>query len=98
MPLLRLLSKAQEWFLWKEKERRKMATPIQTVLDQAVAQISAMDDVEDSAVALINTLVAQVQANINDPTALQAILDVAKTKTDALAAAVAAGTPAAPTS
>jgi len=71
-------------------------TVIQDVLDAAVATITAEDDAVDSAIILINTLVAQVQANINNPTALQALLDTAKAKTQALAQAVAANTPAAP--
>lgn len=71
-------------------------TKIQDVLDAAVAQITAIETVEDSATALINSLVAQVQANINDPAALQQVLTDVKAKTDALAAAVAANTPAGP--
>lgn len=74
-----------------------MPSSIQEVLDAAVAQITVMDSVEDSATLLIGTLITQVQANIADPTALQAILDTAKAKTDALAAAVAAGAPSTPT-
>lgn len=68
---------------------------IQDVLDKAVADITAMDDVVDSALKLIDTLVAAVKANANDPTALNAALVAIEAKKDALAASVAANTPAA---
>lgn len=72
-----------------------MPSDTQAVLDQATADINAMDDVVDSVLALIDTLVAQVKANINDPTALKAALVVFEAKKQALADAVAANTPAA---
>lgn len=52
--------------------------------------------VEESAVALINGLAAQIAAAGTDPVALQALQDQLATERDALAAAVTANTPATP--
>lgn len=80
-----------------------MANP---VVDAAVAQITASDNVIDSAVILINGISSMIAnavtaALANGATAaeLQPVSDlttVLKTKSDALAAAVAANTPAPP--
>lgn len=70
---------------------------VQDDLDRAVTDISAMDDVADGAIALMNALTALVKANINNPAALQAALTTFEAKKDALAAAVVANTPAADT-
>lgn len=46
-----------------------------------------------SAVKLMDTLFSEVQANINDPAALQALVDRGRAQITALAAAVVADTP-----
>lgn len=51
--------------------------------------------VADSAIALIQGLAAQIEANKNDPAALQALADSLNAEDDSLAAAVTANTPAA---
>lgn len=73
-----------------------MAT-IQETLDQAVTDITAMDDVVDGAMSLMDTLSALVKANANNPAALQAALTTFEAKKQALADSIAANTPAAPT-
>jgi hypothetical protein len=60
-------------------------------LSASVARLTA---VEDGAIALIQGLAAQVSANINDPVALDAIVQTVNAQADRLAAAVAANTPA----
>ncbi len=62
----------------------------------ALADLTTRNEsVEASAATLLVTLFNEVQANINDPAALQALVDRGKLATDALAAAIAAS-PAAP--
>jgi len=60
-----------------------------------------IETVDGSASTLITQLLAEVEANKNDPAAIQALVDRAKAATANLAAAVAAGTappaPPAPT-
>ncbi len=70
-------------------------------LSKLTATITQVEGTEASAIALLNTLFAEVQANINDPAALQALVDRGNASVTALAAAVAAdtatpATPAAP--
>lgn len=65
-------------------------------LDTLSAQVHANGDVVDSAVALINGLADQIRALANDPVALTALADELQQKDAALAAAVAANTPAPP--
>ncbi len=60
------------------------------------AELTRDTSVTSSAVTLITDLLAKVEAAKNDPAAIQAIVDGFRTNSDALAAAVAAGTPAAP--
>ena len=62
------------------------------------AQVTATVGVEASAVALIQGLADEIKAALaaNDPAALGALADELKTSADALAAAVAANTPAPP--
>jgi hypothetical protein len=74
------------------------------IVDAAVAQITASDNVIDSAVVLVNQIaqmitdaVAAAIANGATPAELLPVSDLTvtlKTKSDALAAAVAANTPA----
>lgn len=68
-------------------------------LDAVVAAAHANTDVVNSAIATLNSLVALVQDHINDPVALQAVLDEIKASDQALGdaiAAVPAPTPAPP--
>jgi len=57
--------------------------------------VAAATTVEQSALVLINGIAARLAAAGTDPAALQALTDSLKTNSDALAAAVAANTPAA---
>jgi hypothetical protein len=59
------------------------------------AQVEQNNTVIGSALALINGFAAQLAAAGTDPAKLQALQDSLKTQDDALAAAVAANTPAA---
>ena len=67
------------------------------------AAVANETTVEQSAITLLTTLSAEIQTLINasgntvDPAALQAIVDSMNTSQAALAAAVTANTPAAPT-
>jgi hypothetical protein len=54
--------------------------------------------VNSSAETLITQLLADIESHKNDPVQLQAIVDQYRAQTATLAAAVAAGTPAAPDS
>jgi hypothetical protein len=69
-------------------------------MDQALtdlaAEVTRDGDAVSSAVTLIQGIVAQLDAAAGDPAAVKALSASLKTQTDALAAAVAAGTPAAP--
>lgn len=65
-------------------------------LDDLTAQVAANTQVEQSAVTLIQGIAAQLAAAGTDPVKLQALHDQLKSSADALAAAVAANTPAAP--
>lgn len=59
-------------------------------------QVAASTSVEGSAVILINGFAAQLASAGTDPVALAALHDSLKSSSDALAAAVAANTPAGP--
>lgn len=72
--------------VWQEE--RKMSTELQSLQ----SQVTETDGVIDSAVTLINGLAAQIADLKDDPAALQALSDDLKSKSDALAAAVAANT------
>ncbi len=79
-----------------ERIERKENVTIMT-LDQLKAQVDANRDAEASAVALLTGLSAQIEALKGDPAKLQALADELKTSGDALASAILANTPAAPT-
>lgn len=64
-------------------------------MNELKAQVEAQTQVEASAVTLINGLHDQLVAAGNDPAKLDALRASLKTSADALAAAVAANTPAA---
>ena len=67
-------------------------------LDELTAQVAENTEVEASAIALITGLAQQITALKTDPVALQALADRLNGSADALAAAVAANTPASPSS
>lgn len=67
------------------KDVKKMALN----LDNLVAEVARLETVEKSAVELIKQLLDEVQANKEDPAAIQALVDKMKASTDELAAAVA---------
>lgn len=60
------------------------------------AEVARNESVDASASTLLNVLFTEVEAAKNDPVAIQAIVDRVRTSNDALSAAVAASTPAAP--
>lgn len=68
---------------------------IMAALDDLTAQVAANKTVIDSALALINGIAARITAAGTDPAALAALTTSLKSEDDALAAAVAANTPAA---
>lgn len=72
---------------------------IMATLDDVKNKVDAETTVVASAVTLLTDLKTKLDAAIasNDPTKLQALSDAIGAQTDALAAAVAANTPAAPT-
>ena len=68
---------------------------IMATLDALAAQVAANKTVIDSAIVLINGIAARIAAAGADPAALAALVDDLKASDSALAAAVAANTPAA---
>ena len=66
-------------------------------LDTLSAQVAKNTTVEESAVALIQGLAQQIRDAGTDPVKLKALTDSLSGSATALAAAVAANTPAAPT-
>jgi len=66
-------------------------------LDALTAQVQANTDAEQSAITLLTNLHAMLEAAGTDPAKLSALKDTLKNSSDALAAAVVANTPAAPT-
>jgi hypothetical protein len=75
----------------KTEEDKIMAT-----IDEVQADVTAEDTVVDSAITLIQGIAAALKAAGTDPTKLAALHNDITTKSAALAAAVAANTPAAP--
>jgi len=74
-----------------ELEKKEMAA-----IDDLTAQVQQNTTVEGSAVTLIQGIAAQLAAAGQDPVKLAALQAQLKSSADALAAAVAANTPAAP--
>jgi hypothetical protein len=66
-------------------------------LDQLTTQVQNTRDVEDSAIALLNGLSAQIRAMQNDPAKLTQLANDLQAKAGDLAAAVTANTPQAST-
>ena len=69
---------------------------VMTDLTALTAEVERNTTVDESAIALLTGLAAQIEALKTDPVALQALADTMKGSSDALAAAVLANTPAAP--
>lgn len=69
---------------------------VMTDLSALTAEVERNTTVDESAIALLTGLAAQVESLKTDPVALQALADTMRGSSDALAAAVAANTPAAP--
>ena len=65
-------------------------------MDALIAEAHRNTDTSAAIVKVVNDLVAMVEANKNDPVALQAAIDEFRANDDAVAAAVVANTPAAP--
>jgi len=65
-------------------------------LDEIAAATHRTETVIDSAIVLIQGFAAQIAALKDDPVALEALANEMNAKSDTLAAAVAANTPAAP--
>ena len=59
------------------------------------AEIERDEAVNSSAITLIASLVAEIEANIEDPAALAVLVERLKASQDGLAAAVSANTPGA---
>lgn len=79
------------------KQLENMERNIMATLADVQAAVTAEDTVIDSAIALIQGLAAQVAALAPNQAAIDALAADIKGKSDALAAAVAANTTAAPT-
>lgn len=60
------------------------------------AEVTRDETVDSSASTLLKQLFDEVEAHKNDPAAIQALVDRVRASNDALSAAVAANTPAAP--
>ena len=65
-------------------------------LTALTAEVAKNEEVDASASLLLKKLFDEVEAAKTDPAAIQAIVDRVRASNDALAAAVAANTPAAP--
>lgn len=63
-------------------------------IDDLEQEVSKVSGVQDSAIALINGISQQLKDAAADPQRIQAVIDSLDAKSDALAAAVAANTPA----
>lgn len=69
-------------------------THMTQAIDNLQSQLTAMEDAEQSAIALLQTLSQELAANASDPAAIQAIADKLQVDAAKLAAAVVANTPA----
>lgn len=73
----------------------RKVTTMAASLDTITATVKRTEDAEDAAIVLLQGLKAALDAAGTDPVALKALSDELGAKTDALAAAVVANTPAA---
>lgn len=69
---------------------------VMTDLTALTAEVARNTTVDQSAITLLQGLAAQIESLKTDPAALQSLADSLRGSSDALAAAVAANTPAAP--
>jgi len=76
-------------------QETKVLSTMPADLTDLTNQVAKNTDVSNSAITLIQGLAAQLQAAVNDPAAIQAIVDSLNASDTSLAAAVAANTPGA---
>lgn len=76
---------------------KERTTNMALKLDSLVAEVAKVKTVQDSAIALLHKLADEITANIEDPKALNDIVDQLKGSTSELAAAVAASAGVIPT-
>ncbi len=69
-----------------------MPNPIDDAIDALSTKVEALTNAEQSAVALIQGISAQLRANANSPAKILALADKIDADTTELAAAVVAGT------
>jgi transcriptional regulator of heat shock response len=76
-------------------ELKKGFSNMANILDALQAEVTKVEGVEDSAIALLQGLSQQLKDALaaNDPAKIQAIIDELDAKTTALAVAVTANTP-----
>jgi hypothetical protein len=73
---------------------RRQGEKIMALLDDLEAKVTRIKTVQDSAIALLNGLSAQIKAAGNDPVKLAALTAALDTDATDLATAVSANTPA----
>ena len=72
----------------------QLGVRIMADLTALTAEVARNTSVDESAIVLLTGLAAQIEALKTDPVALQGLADTLRGSSDALAAAVAANTPA----
>jgi hypothetical protein len=80
-----------------DKFLKKLIERIDTMsqaIDDLKVEVESLISVNESAITLIEGLVAQFEAVKNDPAAIQAIIDETRAEKEKLAAVVTANTPA----
>mgnify|MGYP006293716255 CR=1 FL=1 len=88
----RMLVDIHNHVVQQQREIKTMALDLTALTDE----VARLETVQAGAVTLIHTLMDEVAANKDDPTALMALVDRIKASDDVLAGAVASNTPAAP--
>jgi len=73
-----------------------MPSAIQDAMQKMADEVTRNKTVTDSVLGVVTNLAATIEANKNDPTALQALADSLRANDDAVAAAVSANTTPAP--
>lgn len=82
-------------FRTKHTRSQNVSTPsMEQVIEELRAEVERNSSVDDSAIQLIMTLADQIEEHQNNPAELQTLVETLRAKTDALAAAVVARTPA----
>lgn len=90
-----IIRKQDEMFALLSRNYSRSLT-IMADLTALQAKVQAATDVEQSAILLLQQLSADLKAAATDPAKVQALADELDAKTQALAAAIVANTPAAP--